>query len=680
MTKLKKLFTLSVLFIFTIQAYCQTFTVGSHKDEVLRIQGTPKTYNPNGFGNMEELEYNFSTVYISRSTQRVVKWTDISKVLKVRLLPGNNTTNLNYFTVGSHKDDVLRLQGTPKSYNPNALANMEELEYGYSTVYISRATSKVVKWTDISNVLKVRLGTDAEERLAEAISQKQKPQPETPKSVGNTNSGNKEIENNIRKLYDNLINSKKVTVEEIGNFETFNSMLKDSIKAVKLYQNLVKNNLFNESEIGTLVQYMSLVDPSVGLGSQIRTFKVEDKRYAIPLDKVEEFISNVPDCEEFVGFTIGDEKVDIPVLELPDFLENAKNPIARYNYPEFNVNLISSLINLKMLYEYLSGDNPLLKEHGYVNFVADMQNEENLLKVHKGVTIGKFFISYDIFNVLMKLDIPYIDKGNTGIDKLIYDLYKQSGVDYEPTEQDVKSIRENYNNDYRKFITDFYKQAAIDYDLTEDDFKSIETQYQLAQPNKINFEDFSGRIKEVYPEYKNMNDYILAETFVKKYPIYKNKVSFNNVSFLTQHEKENVELDDNKVKGLQLFYTDRINIGKIEIVLPVPSEFVRVDDMHQNQFDLAKLFVPKTNSLLALYLGERDFADLVSTGSHTGDKYIMVQIFNELKYQQVKSIAFQKYLRKFKNDYKIEFQESFKNGSFEAIQNIPVYFSRKVYQ
>jgi hypothetical protein len=290
--------------------------------------------------------------------------------------------------------------------------------------------------------------------------------------------------------------------------------------------------------------------------------------------------------------------VDIPVLELPDFLENAKNPIAQYNYPEFNVNLISSLINLKKLFEYLSGNNPALREHGYVNFVADMQNAENLLTVHKHITSGNFYISYDIFNELMKLDIPEIDKGT------------------------------------------------------------------------ISFEDFSGRIKHVYPAYKNMNDSILAEAVIKKYPIYKNKVTFNNLSSLMQHEKQN-DNDDNKVKGLQLFYTDRINIGKIEIVLPVPSEFVRVDDMHQNQFDIAKLFVPETNSLLAYYLGEKDFADLVTTGSHTADKYIMVQIFNELKYQQVKSIAFQKYLRKFKNDYKIEFQESFKNGSFEAIQNIP---------
>jgi hypothetical protein len=610
MDKLNHLITLIVFFFFTIQSFCQTFTVGSHKDEVLRIQGTPKTYNPNGLGNMEELEYNFSTVYISRSTQRVVKWTDISKVLKVRLLPGNNTTNLNYFTVGSHKDDVLRLQGTPKSYNPNALANMEELEYGYSTVYISRATSKVVKWTDISNVLKVRLGSDAEERLAEAISQKQKPQPETPKSVGNTNSS--------------------------GN-------AKQSETVVTKTQT-IKN-------------------------PQVRTFKVEDKRYAIPLDKVEEFISKVPNCEEFVGFSIGEDKVDIPIIELPNFLENAKNPIARYNYPDFDVNLISSLANLKMFHEHLK--NYYSYSLPFEQLQKDMQIEKNRERFFNILTTRvNIFVSYDVFKELIQLDIPGIEKGNTGFDRLVYDLYKQSGVGYEPTEQDVIEIKEKYNNDYRKFTTDFYKQAAIDYELTEEDFKGIETQYQLGQPKRISSEDFSGRIKEVYPEYRNMNDFFLAETFVKKYPIFKNLVTFNNSLSASPQEKQNALNADNKGARELLFYVDRIKIGYTEIKLPIPSEFVRIGESNKEQLELAELFVPKNNTLLAYYLGEKDLGDLLVTGSYNSDKYILIQTYKELIHRKGNSSDYQKFLKKFKDEYTRGLNEQLKAGANEAVENI----------
>jgi hypothetical protein len=94
MNKLNVIFTLFLFLCFS--GYSQTFTIGSHRDEVLRIQGTPKsihTYNASGY---EQFSYGNSTVDISLSTQRVIEWSNFDNNLKVKLTPGNNTTTNNF--------------------------------------------------------------------------------------------------------------------------------------------------------------------------------------------------------------------------------------------------------------------------------------------------------------------------------------------------------------------------------------------------------------------------------------------------------------------------------------------------------------------------------------------------------------------------------------------------------
>ena len=119
------------------------FTVGSTKDEVLAIQGTPTKLSEDDF------EYGYSTIYFSHGV--VLSW-DSSRVnpLKVRLLPSANIARKEYFTVDSTKDDVLAIQGTPTEFSE------DEFDYGFSKVYFSHGI--VHSWySSRKNPLKVRL-------------------------------------------------------------------------------------------------------------------------------------------------------------------------------------------------------------------------------------------------------------------------------------------------------------------------------------------------------------------------------------------------------------------------------------------------------------------------------------------------------------------------------------------
>jgi hypothetical protein len=139
----------------TTTAVAGYFTRGSHQDEVLRVQGRPSdisTYSASGY---EEWKYGYSSVKISTRDRRVISWNNEGN-LKVKLLPGQNTTNTTYFTRGSHQDDVLRVQGTPDDISIYSASGYEEWKYGYSSVKISTRDRRVLSWDDEGN-LKVKL-------------------------------------------------------------------------------------------------------------------------------------------------------------------------------------------------------------------------------------------------------------------------------------------------------------------------------------------------------------------------------------------------------------------------------------------------------------------------------------------------------------------------------------------
>ena len=131
------------------------FTRGSHRDEVLRLQGTPsdiKRYDALGH---EVWSYGRSRVEVDLRTGRVRQWRNGGN-LKAELLPGGNTTNAGYFTQGSHGDEVLRLQGTPSEIKRYDALGHEVWSYGRSRVEVDLRTGRVRQWRNSGN-LKVRM-------------------------------------------------------------------------------------------------------------------------------------------------------------------------------------------------------------------------------------------------------------------------------------------------------------------------------------------------------------------------------------------------------------------------------------------------------------------------------------------------------------------------------------------
>ncbi len=110
------------------------FTVGSTKDDVLRVQGSPRRFSD------DRWEYGYS--FVEFEGDRVVRWYDSrAHALRARLVPAEGVVAPPYFTVGSTKDEVLLVQGSPPRFDDR------RWEYGYSFVEFDEA-GRVVDWHD----------------------------------------------------------------------------------------------------------------------------------------------------------------------------------------------------------------------------------------------------------------------------------------------------------------------------------------------------------------------------------------------------------------------------------------------------------------------------------------------------------------------------------------------------
>ena len=113
------------------------FTIGSTRDQVVAVEGTPDHYDDGG----RELRYGESRVTFQRG--RVVSWhMNPSGSLKARLLP-QYPSNSEVFTLGSSRDIVLSVQGTPDHFSDKSF------HYGHSMVHF--ANDRVSGWNEATN-------------------------------------------------------------------------------------------------------------------------------------------------------------------------------------------------------------------------------------------------------------------------------------------------------------------------------------------------------------------------------------------------------------------------------------------------------------------------------------------------------------------------------------------------
>jgi hypothetical protein len=107
-------------------------TVGSTREEVLALDGTPTA------ATEDKLVYGRSELDLRNNT--VVGWRiDPASPIRVKLWPHSYVDPaLDFFSVGSTRDEVLKIQGTP------TIVTEDQFVYGNSIVYFSN--NRVVRW------------------------------------------------------------------------------------------------------------------------------------------------------------------------------------------------------------------------------------------------------------------------------------------------------------------------------------------------------------------------------------------------------------------------------------------------------------------------------------------------------------------------------------------------------
>ncbi len=119
------------------------FTLGSTKDEVLAVQGSPSSVVG------ADWSYGWNTVCFSNGL--VSSYANVDGELKARLIPESDVSaaaSRGYFTLGSTKDEVLAVQGSPSSVAGAVWS------YGFNAVHFKNG--RVSSCSNIDGTLRVR--------------------------------------------------------------------------------------------------------------------------------------------------------------------------------------------------------------------------------------------------------------------------------------------------------------------------------------------------------------------------------------------------------------------------------------------------------------------------------------------------------------------------------------------
>ena len=132
-------------------------TLGSSREEVARIQGVPDDVS--SYGSLGEEIWHYGeedSITFDLATGRVRGWSNIIDNLRVQLVPGPNVSSSAFFTVGAHRDDVARLQGTPHHILAVPELDREMWLFDDGSVEFSFSTGRVTDWEDDGGALRAR--------------------------------------------------------------------------------------------------------------------------------------------------------------------------------------------------------------------------------------------------------------------------------------------------------------------------------------------------------------------------------------------------------------------------------------------------------------------------------------------------------------------------------------------
>lgn len=116
------------------------------------------------------------------------------------------------------------------------------------------------------------------------------------------------------------------------------------------------------------------------------------------------------------------------------------------------------------------------------------------------------------------------------------------------------------------------------------------------------------------------------------------------------------------------YQNDKIKVGNTFIDLPIPNGFIKVDKGMGILLETAKTFCPETNTLLAYYISEADYADFLVNQNHLIKKYILIEVFNEAKYISFNRKQYRQILKDFKNKYIEDNKEVFEKSNMKTSQ------------
>jgi hypothetical protein len=131
-----------------------SWTLGSSKEDVFQVQGTPVRVERYDAPSKEVLHYGNSTVQITDN--RVTGYSNLSNNLRVATNPlPTNAAQSNSWSLGSDRNEIFRVQGTPTEVTLDTSLCREQLKYGSSVVELQNGV--VSGYDNLSGNLSVQV-------------------------------------------------------------------------------------------------------------------------------------------------------------------------------------------------------------------------------------------------------------------------------------------------------------------------------------------------------------------------------------------------------------------------------------------------------------------------------------------------------------------------------------------